>query len=48
MKSYNHVQPFDSKFMLDILSDELFIGEGDLKFVAWEDFDKIVSSTVST
>lgn len=40
LKYYNHVQPFDSKFILDFLSDELFIGEGDLKFVSWNDFDK--------
>lgn len=42
LKYYNHVQPFDSKFILDFLSNELFIGAGDLKFVSWNDFDKIV------
>lgn len=44
LKFYNHVQPFDSKFVLDFLSDELFIGEGDLKFVSWNDFDKALES----
>lgn len=44
LKYYNHVQPFDSKFMLDFLSDELFVGNGDLKFVSWADFDKALAS----
>lgn len=44
MKFYNHVQPFDSKFILDFLSDEIFIGDGDLKFVSWNDFDKALES----
>lgn len=44
LKFYTHVQPFDSKFILDFLSDELFIGEGDLKFVSWNDFDKALES----
>lgn len=38
------MQPFDSKFVLDFLSDELFIGEGDLKFISWNDFDKALES----
>lgn len=44
LKYYNHVQPFDSKFMVDFLSDELVIGDGDLKFVSWNDFDKALES----
>lgn len=40
LKYYSHVQPFDSKFILDFLADESFISEGDLKFVSWSDFDK--------
>lgn len=44
LKFYNHVQPFDSKFILDFLSDELFIGEGDLKFLSWQDLDLALES----
>jgi len=44
LKYYSHVQPFDSKFVLDVLSDELFVGDGDLKFVSWNDFDKALES----
>lgn len=36
---YNHVQPFDSKFVLDILTDEI-TGNDDFRFVTWSDFDK--------
>ncbi|XP_070507408.1 uncharacterized protein ETH [Chironomus tepperi] len=39
-KNYNHVQPFDSKFILDFLQDEMMIGDGDLKFLSWDDLDK--------
>lgn len=46
LKFYNHVQPFDSKFIIDFLSDELFVGDGDLKFVSWTDFDKALESDV--
>lgn len=45
LKYYNHVQPFDSKFMVDFLSDELF-SNGDLKFISWNDFDKALESDV--
>lgn len=38
LKFYNHVQPFNSKFILDILSDDS-ISDGDLKFISWNDFD---------
>lgn len=44
LKFYNHVQPFDSKFILDFLTNELFVGESDLKFVSWEDFDEALES----
>lgn len=44
MKFYNHVQPFDSDFVLDFLSDEIVVGEGELKFVSWNDFDKALES----
>lgn len=44
MKFYSHVQPFNSKFILDFLSDELSINDGDLKFVSWNDFDKALES----
>lgn len=43
-KFYNHVQPFNSKFILDILSDEFSISDGNLKFVSWNDFDKALES----
>lgn len=43
-KNYNHVQPFDSKFIFDFLSDEILIGDGDLKFLSWEDLDKALES----
>lgn len=46
-KFYNHVQPLDSKFILDFLSDELFIDDGDLKFVSWNDFDKALEFDAS-
>ena len=39
LKFYNHIQPMDSKFVLDFLTKELFQGDHDLKFVAWNDFD---------
>lgn len=39
-KFYSHVQPFDTKFILNFLSDELFIDDGDLKFVSWDDLDR--------
>lgn len=42
-KLYNHVQPFDSKFILDFLTDDLFI-DGELKFVSWNDFDKALEA----
>lgn len=38
------MQPFDSKFMIDFLTGELFAGNGDLKFVSWDDFDKALES----
>lgn len=40
---YNHVQPFDSKFVLDFLTDEV-LGEENLKFVSWNDLDKALES----
>jgi hypothetical protein len=43
-KFYSHVQPFDSKFILDFLSDELFIDDGDLKFLSWDDLDRALES----
>jgi hypothetical protein len=30
--------------MLDFLTNELFAGDSDLKFVSWEDFDKALES----
>lgn len=48
LRFFTHVQPFDSKFILDFLSDQLFIGDGDLKFISWNDFDKIVSGRKRT
>jgi hypothetical protein len=47
LKFYNHVQPFDSRFILDFLSDELFIGEGDLKFLSWDDLDRALETDAS-
>ncbi|KAG5677294.1 hypothetical protein PVAND_007063 [Polypedilum vanderplanki] len=47
LKYYNHVQPFDSKFILDFLSDELLIGEGDLKFLSWSDLDRALENDAS-
>lgn len=44
LKFYNHVQPFNSKFILDFLSDDFAINDGDLKFVSWNDFDKALES----
>jgi hypothetical protein len=41
-KNYNHLQPFDSKFMFDFLSDEMLVG--DLKFLSWDDLDKALES----
>jgi hypothetical protein len=38
LKFYNHVQPFNSKFIVDFLSDDS-ISEGDFKFISWNDFD---------
>lgn len=43
-KNYNHLQPFDSKFIFDFLQDEMLIGDGDLKFLSWEDLDKALES----
>jgi hypothetical protein len=43
LKSYNHVQPFNSKFILDFLSDDS-ISESDLKFISWNDFDRALES----
>jgi hypothetical protein len=43
MKFYNHVQPFNTKFILDFLSDDV-ISEGDLKFISWNDFDKALEA----
>lgn len=43
-KFYSHVQPFDTKFILDFLSDELFIDDGDLKFLSWDDLDRALES----
>lgn len=45
MKFYNHVQPFNSKFILDFLSDDS-INEGDLKFISWNDFDKALEADI--
>lgn len=39
------MQPIDSKFVLDFLSDELVVGEGDLKFISWNDFDKFLEDS---
>lgn len=39
-KNYNHLQPFDSKFIFDFLSDEMLVGDGGLKFISWDDLDK--------
>lgn len=46
-KFYSHVQPFDSKFILDFLSDELSIDNGDLKFLSWDDLDRALESDAS-
>lgn len=43
-KFYSHVQPFDTKFIVDFLSDELFIDNGDLKFLSWDDLDRALES----
>ena len=43
-KNYNHLQPFDSKFIFDFLQDEMLIGDGDLKFLSWDDLDKALES----
>lgn len=46
-KYYNYIQPFDSKFILDFLSDKIFApttSKNDLKFVSWNDFDKALES----
>lgn len=43
-KFYSHVQPFDTKFILDFLSNELFVDHGDLKFLSWDDLDRALES----
>lgn len=43
LKYYSKIQPFDSKFILDLLSDEFF-KDGGIKFVTWNDFDKALES----
>lgn len=43
LKYYSKIQPFDSKYILDLLSDEFFTNGG-IKFVTWDDFDKALES----
>lgn len=40
---YNNVQPFDTKFLLDIFARE-HIDPEDFKFVSWQDFDIALES----
>ncbi|XP_037044937.1 uncharacterized protein LOC119080633 [Bradysia coprophila] len=40
---YNNVQPFDSKFLLDIFARE-HIDPEDFRFVSWQDFDIALES----
>ncbi len=40
---YNNVQPFDTKFLLDIFARE-HIDPDDFKFVSWQDFDIALES----
>lgn len=40
---YNNVQPFDTKFLLDIFAKE-HIDPDDFKFVSWNDFDTALES----
>lgn len=43
LKYYSKIQPFNSKFILDLLSDEFFT-DGGIKFVTWNDFDEALES----
>ena len=43
LKNYSKIQPFDSKYILDLLSNEFF-ANGGIKFVTWDDFDKALES----
>lgn len=40
---YNNVQPFDTKFLLDIFAREHLDPE-DFKFISWKDFDIALES----
>lgn len=40
---YNNVQPFDTKFLLDLFASE-HIDPEDFKFVSWKDFDVALES----
>lgn len=40
---YNNVQPFDTKFLMDIFARE-HIDPEDFKFVSWKDFDTALES----
>lgn len=42
---YNNLQPFDTKFLLDIFASEHLDPE-DFKFVSWKDFDIALESDV--
>lgn len=43
VEPYNNVQPFDTKFLLDIFASE-HIDPEDFKFVSWKDFDIALES----
>lgn len=42
-KSYNNVQPFDSKSLQKLLADKAINGD-DFKFISWNDFDVALES----
>ena len=43
LSAYNKVQPFDSHFLLNILSNE-HVNSDDFKFISWKDFDIALES----